>query len=411
MDSKFNAFGAQQGSTSLHPVEAVGFRPMHRRAGTQSCAPAIPVGLPASQTQPAGGFGKVNKSLGLELEDDKPLADLGARLPDGAFTPLPPAQCVISAVRLMAESGADRSGLVAGFGTLISTRVAAGMAPERVAVALFQAIEAEFGKRPKDGKHGETTGALALAQRAAFEALAGSPGVNMEDMLRPVLAESGAPDVPLCAWLLAQQDEKGLIRADLWGTAMDHVRGVAHQARKSHDWTQLALTGVGQAAAAAPMVGRQAALDHVAQEVCRRVPVLTPQQIEAMLAQNTRDRQDLGADGGLESRLTGLLEIAMTPNAATPARVSAVLLGMRNAFHPAGPEKRQLFARAADAAIKAALNKVYGPDNAAGTDMVTKTDMRRALFGRLADGVLKADPPTATTRAKAGGQPAEASIS
>lgn len=427
MDSKLNPFAGYPASTSSHPGAGGGSRPLQPRAGagaggagSLASGPALARVLPGTQPLPAGGFAKSKFSLGLQLQEDTPLGELGAALPAAAFTPLDASQGVTDDVRRLAAAGLDRGGLSQTFFTLIQDRVqTAGLGVERVAGALFQALEAQFTGGAQDSKHGGAAAApaLGLAARAAFEALGRMPGVNMEDVLRPVLAVTGQPEVLLCAWLLAQQDDKGRVRADLWGTAIDQAYGVAHRSHKSQDWLQAALAGVGMAQAqhskeAAGPADAQA-FDLVALEICKRVPILTPHQIESMLARNLSDRTRLTPSLGarLKDHLVALFTTAMTSPKATPPRVGAVMVAMRNTFHSAGAEQRAAFARAAEAAIKEALDETYGGDDKAGTDMVTKTDMRRALFGRLVDGIVRRDPAplssssTTTGPVAAGGKP------
>lgn len=386
------------------PSQPQGGAPTDRR-GSATPATPLPLQLPGSWQPPAGGFAKNKSSLGLYLDEDTPLNERSPALPSGAFTPLGPSQSVVEGVEYLVTAGHDRNSLAEGFSGLILNRVEqAGLQVERVAVALFQAVEAAFAAVPKDGKQGDAQRVpQEMATRALFEALHALSWVNMEDVLRPVLAATSSrnTDLVLSAWLLAQRGSDG-IRADLWGTAMDQACGVADLGSKLASWLQTALDGIGLAQArhmeeAQGATARKvaaAAFDVFALEVCKRVPRLTPQQIESLLARNTRDRMRLVGSRdaqALKAHIVALLTAAMVPKEATPARVGAVMVALRNAFHAAGPEARAAFAMAADGAIPLAVNETFGEDGSAGTDIITKTNMRRALFGRLADGKLQQD--------------------
>lgn len=394
------------------------------RRGSATPATDVPVPLPGRWQPPAGGFAKTKSSLGLHLEQDTPLSERGAAIPSGAFTPLGPSHTVVEGVEHLATAGHDRKSLCEAFSGLIQNRVEqAGLQVERVAVALFQAVEAAFTAVPKDSKQGGTQPVpLEMAARALFEALHSLPGVNMEDVLRPVLAAASSRNTghALCAWLLAQRSGDG-IRPDLWGTAMEQACGVADVAVKRAGWLQTTLDGIGLAqlrhmeeADGAP--ARQvaaAAFDVIALEVCKRVLQLTPQQIESLLARNTRDRERLVGSRdpqALKLHIVALLNAAMAPNEATPARVGAVVVALRNAFHAQGPAGRAAFTVAANAAIALAVNETYGEDGHAGTDIITKTNMRRALFGRFADGKLQPDAKSSVASSTTTGSSISSSV-
>lgn len=395
--------------TPSNPVAGGGSRPSQPqggvaadRRGSATPATTLPIPLPGTWQPPAGGFTKTKSSLGLSLEQDTPLNERGAAIPSGAFKPLEPSHSVAEGVEHLATAGHDRKSLSEAFSGLIQNRVEqAGLQVDRVAVALFQAVETAFTAVPKDSKQGGAQPVpLEMAARALFEALFPLPGVNMEDVLRPVLAASSKPDLVLCAWLLAQRSEG--IRADLWGTAMDQACSVADLAVKRAGWLQTTLDGIGlaqvrhmeEADGAEARRVAAAAFDVIALEVCKRVPRLTPQQIESLLARNTRDRERLvgGWDAqALKLHIVALLNAAMAPNEATPARVGAVVVALRNTFHAEGAAGRAAFTVAGNAAIAEAVNETYGEDGHVGTAIITKTNMRRALFGRFADGKLQPD--------------------
>lgn len=386
------------------PSQPQGGAPADRR-GSATPAATLPTSLPGTWQPPAGGFAKNKSSLGLYLEEDTPLNERSPALPSGAFTPLGPSHSVVEGVEHLVTAGLDRKSLAEAFSGLIQNRVEqAGLQVERVAVAMFQAVEAAFAAVPKDSKQGSAQRVpQEMAMWALFEALHALPWVNMEDVLRPVLAatSSGHTDLVLCAWLLAQRSSDG-IRADLWGTAMDQACSVADVAVKRAGWLQTTLDGIGLAqvrhveeAQGAKAIGvAAAAFDVIALEVCKRVPRLTPQQIDSLLARNTRDRERLVGSRdaqALKAHIVVVLNAAMAPNEATPARVGAVMVALRNTFHAQGPAGRAAFTIAGNGAIQQAVDETYGDDNSAGTDIITKTNMRRALFGRFADGKLQPD--------------------
>lgn len=190
---------------------------------------------------PAGGFQR--RQCATPPEEHKALPAAG--LPSGVFTPLKQEQSVDSSVALVLDGAkGDIAAMRSGFAKLLSTRVAGGVHLDRAAVAMLQSIEARLEPVVKDGKHEAQPSAANPVLGAALQAVRSLPSVNMIDVLKPVLAQTGQPDALIRAWFDAQTDDQGQIHGSYWTSALEVLAAVAAQANKGSDWVTQGLEGV-----------------------------------------------------------------------------------------------------------------------------------------------------------------------
>lgn len=233
--SAFN-FAAQPPATQPQPQAPA--QPVNVMVGSRPSMVSTPArALPP----PAGGFQR--RQSATPPEEHKALPAAG--LPSGVFTPLKPEQSVDSSVALVLDGAkGDIAAMRSGFAKLLSTRVAGGVDLDRAAVAMLQSIEARLEPVVKDGKHEAQPSAADPVLGAALQALRSLPSVNMIDVLKPLLAQTGQPDALIRAWFDAQTDDQGQIHGSYWTSALEVLAAVASQANKGTDWAAQGLDGV-----------------------------------------------------------------------------------------------------------------------------------------------------------------------
>ena len=190
---------------------------------------------------PAGGFQRLQSTP--QPEDHKALP--AASLPTGVFTPLKPEQSLDSSVALVIHGAQrDMAAMRDGFAKLLSTRVAAGVDLTRAATAMLQSAETTLVPAAKDGKHDAAPSAADPVLRAALQAVRSLPSVNMIDVFKPMLAQTGQPDALIRAWFHAQTNKDGEIHGSCWASALEVLAAAASDANKGADWVALGLDGV-----------------------------------------------------------------------------------------------------------------------------------------------------------------------